>query len=50
MSNTAEVINFPIKTELRRSMADLSNGIPRSQMRYRSLPRLRMSGSRVAVS
>ncbi|HFX6856509.1 TPA: replication protein [Klebsiella pneumoniae] len=46
MSNTAEVINFPIKTELTGGrMADLSNGYTRIANEIQKLkPRLRMSG------
>ncbi|BBV76334.1 hypothetical protein STW0522RAO56_23880 [Raoultella planticola] len=46
MSNTAEVINFPINTELTGGrMADLSNGYTRIANEIQKLkPRLRMSG------
>jgi phage replication O-like protein O len=45
MSNTAEVINFPIKTELTGGrMADLSMAIPGSPMRYRNSNRGCVSG------
>ncbi|MBS6573366.1 replication protein [Klebsiella grimontii] len=46
MSNTAEVINFPNKTELTGGrMADLSNGYTRIANEIQKLkPRLRMSG------
>ncbi|WP_167876992.1 replication protein [Klebsiella pneumoniae] len=46
MSNTAEVINFPIKTEQTGGrMADLSNGYTRIANEIQKLkPRLRMSG------
>lgn len=46
MANTAEVINFPIKTEQTGGpMADLSNGYTRIANEIQKLkPRLRMSG------
>jgi len=45
MSNTAEVINFPIKTEAGGLMADLANGYTKIANEIQKLkPRLRMAG------